>query len=124
MYCKGLLDLSLGKFQIVLHSYISCCCFLTYFIVQKHDNRIRYKFFNLEHLLLCISNIQIQLNINKSFHVAFLSADYRDCNQVTIGLWLTWCELVNVAIHTCKHFMLKFLLNTKYFFVHQTIKNV
>ena len=44
-------------------------------------------------------------------HVAFLSADYRECNQVTIGLWLTWCELVNVAIHTCKHFMLKFLLN-------------
>ena len=41
----------------------------------------------------------------------FLSADYRECNQVTIGLWLTWCELVNVAIHTCEHFMLKFLLN-------------
>jgi hypothetical protein len=36
----------------------------TYFIVQKHDNRIRYKFFNLEHLLLYINNIQIQLNIN------------------------------------------------------------
>ena len=35
-------------------------------------------------------------------HVAFLSADYRECNQLTIGLWLTWsgwCEL-NVAIHT------------------------
>ena len=44
-------------------------------------------------------------------HVAFLSADYRECNQVTIGLWLTWCELVNVATHTCEHFMLKFLLN-------------
>ena len=44
-------------------------------------------------------------------HVAFLSADYRECNQVTISLWLTWCELVNVAIHTCEHFMLKFLLN-------------
>ena len=44
-------------------------------------------------------------------HVAFLSADYRECNQVTIGLRLTWCELVNVATHTCEHFMLKFLLN-------------
>ena len=44
-------------------------------------------------------------------HVAFLSANYRECNQVTIGLWLTWCELVNVAIHTCEHFMLKLLLN-------------
>ena len=44
-------------------------------------------------------------------HVAFLSADYRECNQVAIGLWLTWCELVNVAIHTCEHFMIKFLLN-------------
>jgi hypothetical protein len=44
-------------------------------------------------------------------HAAFLSADYHECNQVTIGLWLTWCELVNVAIHTCEHFMLKFLLN-------------
>jgi hypothetical protein len=42
---------------------------------------------------------------------AFLSADYREYNQVTIGLWLTWCELVNVAIHTCEHFMLKFLLS-------------
>ena len=36
-------------------------------------------------------------------HVAFISADYCECNQVTIGLWLTWCELVNVAIHTCEH---------------------
>ena len=44
-------------------------------------------------------------------HVAFLSADYRECNQVTIGLWLTWCELVNVALDTCEHFMLNFLLN-------------
>jgi hypothetical protein len=93
---------------------------------MANDNRIRYKFFNLEHLLLYINNIQIQLNINtqklQSFliirkttknnnmkctyrhilrkHVAFLSADYRECNQVTIGWWLTWCELVNVAIHT------------------------
>ena len=40
-----------------------------------------------------------------ALHVAFLSADYRECNQ------LTCCELVNVAIHTCEHFMLKFLLN-------------
>ena len=26
---------------------------------------------------------------------------YRECNQVTVGLWQTWCELVDVAIHTC-----------------------
>jgi hypothetical protein len=31
----------------------------------------------------------------------FFPLIYRKCNQVTIGLWLTWCELVNVAIHTC-----------------------
>ena len=36
-----------------------------HFIVQKHDNRIRYKFFNLEHLLLYINNIQIQRAYNK-----------------------------------------------------------
>ena len=39
-------------------------------------------------------------------HVAFLSADYRECNQVTIGLWLTWHELVNVAIHMYEHFII------------------
>jgi len=38
----------------------------TYFISEKHDNRIRYKFFNLEHLLfyMYINNIQIQSNLN------------------------------------------------------------
>jgi hypothetical protein len=39
---------------------------------QKHDNRIRYKFFNLEHLLLYINNIQIQLNINTQKLQSFL----------------------------------------------------
>jgi hypothetical protein len=27
-------------------------------------------------------------------------------NQVTIGLWLTWHELVNVAIHMYEHFII------------------
>ena len=44
----------------------------TYFIVQKHDNRITYKFVNLEHLLLYINNIQIQLNINTQKLHSFL----------------------------------------------------
>jgi hypothetical protein len=43
-----------------------------YFIVQKHDNRIRYKFSNLEHLVLYINNIQIQLNINTQKLQSFL----------------------------------------------------
>jgi hypothetical protein len=34
------------------------------YVTPVHDNRIRYKFFNLEHLLLYIKYIQIQLNIN------------------------------------------------------------
>jgi hypothetical protein len=33
---------------------------------------IRYKFFNLEHLLLYINNIQIQLNINTQKLQSFL----------------------------------------------------
>jgi hypothetical protein len=36
------------------------------------DNRIRYKFFNLEHLLLYINNIQMQLNINTQKLQSFL----------------------------------------------------
>ena len=35
----------------------------------------------------------------------------RRSNQVTIGLWLTWCELINFAIHMCEHFIEKFLMN-------------
>ena len=40
--------------------------------MQKHDNRIRYKFFKLEHLLLYRNNIQIQLNINTQKQQSFL----------------------------------------------------
>ena len=59
-YKKGALD---SQWQVIVS---------TYFIVQKHDNRIRYKFFNLEHLLLYINNIQIQLNINTQKLQSFL----------------------------------------------------
>ena len=42
---------------------------------------------------------------------------YGKCITINDGLTYipdkesTWCELVNVAIHTCEHFMLKLLLN-------------
>ena len=45
---------------------------LNIFYCPKHDNRIRYNFCNLEHLLLYINNIQIQLNINAQKLQSFL----------------------------------------------------
>ena len=69
-------------------------------ISTENDTNFRY-----ENITIVVDNIPLRK------HVAFPFGDYRECNQVTIGLWLNWCELVNVAIHACEHFMLTFLLN-------------